>query len=168
MQRLSMLKDTRVRNSVTQAFEKAAEAEADDARKEIIESFDGMAAHCRKWLSANGEPVDDGPVPGVSDSELADYTRGVNMHTNVPADVEELGSLSELYAAEGNLLNRTQRALMEHQLRFNQSSNDATHTPIADIIRNMQAFAAKVRGFVLTDFKTLVRVLIVTAERLMI
>jgi hypothetical protein len=153
------------RSSAMQAFGKAAEADGDEARQEIIQTFDRMAAHCKEWLAANGEPQENDSVPGMSDIHFADYTRRIKVQTNVPANVEELGSLSEVYAAEGNLLNRTQRALMEHQLRFNQSSNDATHTPVADIIRNMQAFATKVRGFVLTDFKTLVRVLIVTAER---
>jgi hypothetical protein len=154
MQRLSMSKETHVRNSATQAFEKVAEAEADDARQEIIASFDRMAAHCREWLSANGEPVRNDPVIGMSDSEFVDYTRSVNMQTNVPANIEELGTLNEVYVAEGNLLNKTQRALMEHHFRFNQNPDDPAHAPVAEIMRTMQAFAAKVRGFVLTAFNT--------------
>jgi len=144
------------RSSATQAFEKAAEADGDEARQEIIQTFDRMAAHCKEWLAANGEPQDNVSVPGMSEIHFADYTRQVKVQTNVPANIEELGSLSEVYAAEGNLLNKTQRALMEHHLRFNQDPDDATYTPVADIIRNMQAFAAKVRGFVLTTFQDFV------------
>lgn len=148
MQRLSMSRDTHARDSSTQAFSKAAEAEADEARQEIIKSFDRMAAHCKEWLSANGEPPDNYPVPDMSDISFVDYTRNVKMQTNVPANAEELRDLNEVYVSEGDLLNRTQRALMEHHLRFNQHPDDPAYTPVAEIMRNMQAFASKMRGSV--------------------
>ena len=133
-----------------QAFEKAAEAGGDEARQEIIQMFGRMAAQCEEWLAVHGEPEGKKPAPGISEIHFADYTRRVKVQTNVPANLEDLEDLNELYVAEGNLLNKTQRALMEHHLRFNQNPDDPTYTPVADVIRNMQAFAAKMQGFVLT------------------
>jgi hypothetical protein len=148
-----------------QVFEKAVEAEGDEARQQIINSFDRMAAHCKEWLAANGEPLDNGPVPGMSDINFVDYTRRVQMQTNVPANVEDLQSLNEVYMAEGNLLNNTQRALTEHHLRFGQDQDDPESTPVANVIKTMQAFAAKVRGFVLTDIMALPRLLTSAAAK---
>lgn len=141
-----MSRNSKPTSSAMLAFEKAAEAQADEARQEMIDSFDRMAAHCKEWLAANGEPEDRGPVPGLSDVHFADYTRRVTMETNVPADVEDLQSLNEVYVAEGNLLNNTQRALLEHHLRFGNDPEKPASTPVAEVIRTMQAFAAKVRG----------------------
>jgi hypothetical protein len=142
-------------SSAMRAFEKMAEAEGDEARQEIINSFDRMAAHCKEWLAANGEPQDSGPVPGMSDIHFADHTRRVRVPTNFPADVEDLQSLNEVYVAEGNLLNNTQRALLDYHLRFGQNPENPASSPVAEVIKTMQAFAAKVRGFVLTNIKTL-------------
>lgn len=152
-------------SSAMQAFEMEAEAEGDKARQEMINTFDRMAAQCKEWLAANGEPQESGPVPGLSDIQVADYTRRVRVPTNVPANVEELTSLNEVYVAEGNLLNKTQRALMEYQLRFVQKPDGATAAPVAEVIRAMQAFTSQLRGFVLTNFQTLVYVLTFTAVR---
>lgn len=154
-------------NSAMQAFEKEAEAQADEARQEIINTFDRMAAHCREWLAANGEPQDSGPVPGMSDIHFADYTRRVQMQTNVPANVEDLQSLNNVYAAEGNLLNNTQRALLDYHLRFGKDPEKPASTPVAEVVRTMQAFAAKVRGYVLTDIRILSSFLTCAAGRLM-
>ena len=160
-----MSQDTRARNSAMQAFEKAAEAGANEARQKTIESFDRMATHCKEWLAANGEPQDSGPVPGVSDIHLADYTRRFKVPTNVPANVEDLQSLNEVYAAEGNLLNNTQRALLDFHRRFGQNTENPAYSPVAEVMKTMQAFAAKVHGYVLTDIKTLLCLLICAAGR---
>ena len=152
-------------SSAKLAFDKAAEARADEARQETINSFDRMAATCKEWLAANGEPQDSGPVPGVSDIHLADYTRRFKVPTNVPANVEDLQSLNEVYVAEGNLLNNTQRALLDYHLRFGQNAEKPASESVAEVIRTMQAFAAKVRGYVLTDIKTLLCLLTCAAGR---
>ena len=165
MQRMRMLLDARARDSASQNFAKAAEAGGDEARQEMINTFDRMAAQCKEWLAANGEPQESGPVRDKSDIDPPDHTRSVQVPTNVPANVEELGLLNELYVAEGNLLNNTQRALMEHYLRFGQKPDDAAATPVSEVMKIMQAFSAKVRGFVLTDFRTLAYVLTSTAVR---
>jgi len=163
--KMRMKLDLRARDSAMQNFAKMAEAGGDEARQEMRNTFDRMAAQCKEWLAANGEPQESGPVPGLSDMRFVDYTRRVRVPTNVPANVEELGDLNEVYVAEGNLLNKTQRALMEHHLRFGQKPDGATAAPVAEVIKIMQAFSAKVRGFVLTDFRTLAYVLTSTAVR---
>jgi len=165
MQRPGMPHDTHTHDSAMQAFEKAAEAEGDEARQEIIESFDRMAAHCKQWLVANGEPSDSGPVPDMSDVNLVDHTRGVVLPTNVPANVEDLQSLNDVYAAEGNLLNNTQRTLLDYHLRFGKDPDKPASTPVAEVVRTMQAFAAKVRGYVLTDIRILSSFLTCAAGR---
>lgn len=148
-----------------QAFEKAAEAEGDEARQQMIETFDRMAAFCKDWLVSNEEPMEGRPVPGLSDVHFTDYTRRVQVPTNVPADVEALTSFNEVYVAEGNLLNNTQRALMEHHLRFNKEAGNPGHAPVAEVMRSMQAMAAKLREFVRTSSKTSARLLTPAAER---
>lgn len=148
-----------------QAFERAVEAERNEARQEVINSFERMAAHCKEWLIANGEPLDSNPVTGMSDINFVDHTRRVQMQTNVPANVEDLRSLNEVYVAEGNLLNKTQHALMEHHLRFGRDPNGPGSTPVAEVMRTMQAFAAKVRGYVLTIIKTSAYMLTAAAGR---
>jgi hypothetical protein len=148
-----------------QAFEEMAEAEAREARQEVINSFERMAAHCKDWLAANGEPQDSGPVPGMSDIHFVDHTRRLRMQTNVPADVEDLRSLNEVYVAEGNLLNNTQRALLDYHLRFGQNPDPSKSVPVAEVMRTMQAFAAKVRGYVPTNIKTSAYMLTAAAGR---
>jgi hypothetical protein len=148
-----------------QSFAEWAEAEGDEARQEMINTFDRMAAHCKDWLAANGEPQNSGSVPGMSDIHFADYTRRLRMQTNVPADVEDLVSLNDVYVAEGNLLNNTQRALLDYHLRFGQNLDTSTSVPVAEVVKTMQAFAAKVRGFVLTNFDSLAYMLTVAAGR---
>ena len=150
-----MSRDPNPISAAMQAFQREAEAEAEEARQEIINSFDRIASHCKNWLAENGEPQDAGPVPYMSGMHFADYTRRVRVPTNVPANVGELTDLNEVYVAEGNLLNNTQRALMDYHLRFGQNPETAACAPVAEVIRTMQAFAAKVRGFVLTNIKTL-------------
>lgn len=152
-------------SSAEQAFTKEMEAQSDEARQEMINTFDRMAAHCKEWLAANGEPQDSGPVPGMRDIRFADYTRRVTVPTNVPANVEDLQSLNEVYVAEGNLLNNTQRALLDHHLRFGQDPEGPASKPVADVIRAMQAFAAKVRGYVPVDIETLSYFLTCAAAR---
>ena len=167
MQRPSLSRDPNPINAAMQAFQREAEAEAEEARQEIINSFDRIAAHCKNWLAVNGEPLDNGPVPGMSDVDFIDHTRRLRVPTNVPANVEELTDLNEVYVAEGNLLNNTQRALMDYHLRFGQNPETAASAPVAEVMRTMQAFAAKVRGFVfvLTNIKTSACVLTSTAVR---
>ena len=87
------------------------------------------------------------------------------MQTNVPADVEDLVALNDVYVAEGNLLNNTQRALLDYHLRFGQSPDSSKSAPVAEVTKTMQAFAAKVRGYVLTNIKTSAHMLTAAAER---
>ena len=152
-------------SSAKLALDKAAEAQANEARQETINSLDRMAATCKEWLAANRESQDSGPVPGMSDIHFADYSRRVQVPTNVPANVEDLLSLNEVYVAEGNLLNNTQRALLDYHLRFGQNAEKPASESVAEVIRTMQAFAAKVRGYVLTDIKTLLCLLTCAAGR---
>jgi hypothetical protein len=168
MQRPGMSRNPDPTSLAMQSFAEWAESEGDEARQEMINTFDRMAAHCKDWLAANGEPQNHGTVPDMSDIHFADYTRRVQVPTNVPANIEELGSLNEVYVAEGNLLNKTQRALMEHHLRFGQNRDDPESGPVAEVMKTMQAFAAKVRGFVLTDFDSLAYMLTAAAGRPMI
>jgi hypothetical protein len=148
-----------------QSFAEMAEAEGDEARQEMINTFDRIASQCKDWLAAHGEPQNSGPVPGMSDIHFADYTRRLRMQTNVPADVEDLVALNDVYVAEGNLLNNTQRALLDHHLRFGQNPDTSTSAPVEEVIKTMQAFAAKVRGFVLTNFDCLAYMLTAGAGR---
>ena len=154
-------------SSAEQAFAKEVEAQANDARQEMINTFDRMAAHCKGWLAANGEPQDNSPVPDMSDINFVDHTRGIKLQTNVPVNVGDLESLNEVYVAEGNLLNKTQHALMEYHLRFGQNKDNPAHSPVAEVMKTMQAFAAKVRGCVLTDIKALSCLLTCAAGRRM-
>lgn len=141
-----MFRHTDVRDPVTQALEKAAAAEGDEARQEMIRAFDRMATRCEEWLVANGVSPNEGLVTPLSDVDFVDHTRHVNMATNVPANLAVLESLKEVYAAEGALLNNTQRALMEHHLRFDKDPNDPGYFSIPEQIKAMQAMAASVRA----------------------
>jgi hypothetical protein len=154
-----------VRDPVTQAFGKASTAEGDDARKEIIKTFDRMAKQCEDWLVANGIPPEEIPVPGRGDVDFVDYTRHINMASQVPANLDVLESLNEVYAAEDALLNNTRRALMRHHLRFNSDPQDPGHLSIPEQDAMMQAMAAKVRGFVFAGAKNIAYVLTHPAER---
>jgi hypothetical protein len=165
MQRPGMSRNPNPTSLAMQSFAEMAEAEGDEARQETINSFDRMAAYCKEWLTANGEPLVNESVSGMSDIDFVDHTRRVQVPTNVPANIEDLGSLNEVYVAEGNLLNKTQRALMEYHLRFSQNPDGHESTPVAEVMKTMQAFAAKVRGFVLTNFDSLAYMLTVAAGR---
>jgi hypothetical protein len=144
---------------------KADEARGDEARQEIIEACNRMLAQCKEWLVANDVPPEDGPAPALSGIDFVDYTRRVNVMTNVPANIPVLESLNEVYVAEGALLNRTQRALMEHHLRFDKDPEDPGYCSVPEQIRMMQAMAASVRAFVLTSFKVLAGMLTCVAEK---
>jgi hypothetical protein len=130
-----MSRNAHVCDRVTQAFGKASTTEAEDARKEIIKTFDRMAKQCEDWLVANGIPPEEDPVPGQGDVDFVDYTRHINMTSNIPANLNVLESLNEVYAAEGALLNNTQRALMRHHLRFDKYPQDPGYLSVSNRIR---------------------------------
>jgi hypothetical protein len=146
---------------------KTDEASSDEARQEIIEACNRMLAQCKEWLVANDVPPEDGPAPALSGIDFVDYTRRVNVPTNVPANIPILESLNEVYVAEGALLNRTQRALIEHHLRFDKDPEDPGYCSVPEQIRMMQAMAASVRAFVLTGSRVPTGMLTCVAEKLM-
>jgi hypothetical protein len=160
-----MSHNAHVCDPVAQAFGKASTTEGDDARKEIIETFDRMAKQCDDWLVANGVPPEENPVPGRGDVDFVDYTRHINMASNIPANLNVLESLNEVYAAEGALLNNTQRALMRHHLRFDKDPQDPGYLSVSEQHEMMQAMAAKVRGFIFAGAKDTAYVLTHSAER---
>lgn len=150
---------------VMHAVSKAAETKGDEARQEIIETCNRMAARCEEWLAANGVALNDEPLPGMSDIHFASYTRRVNVPANVPANAAVLESLNEVYVAEGALLNNTQRALMEHHLRFDKDPDDPGYFSIPEQIKAMQAMAASVRAGVFAGPKVVACMLTCAAER---
>jgi hypothetical protein len=152
--------------SAKHALLKASEGdEAHRCRKEIIQIFARMAARCEEWLVANGVAVNESPAPDVSDVDVVDYTRHVSLNANTPVNISTLQSLSNIYAAEGALLNNTHHSLMKHHLRFNNDPEDPSYLPVPEQIKRMEAMAAKVRGFVFTYFDTQARMLTSATER---
>jgi hypothetical protein len=152
---------------VKHAYLKAKEASGDEIRQEIIETCNRILAQCKEYLVANDVPPKDDPAPALSGIDFVDYTRRVNVPTNVPATIPVLESLNEVYRAEGALLNRTQRALMEHHLRFDKDPEDPGYCSVPEQIRMMQAMAASVRALVLTSPKFRSGMLTCDAEKLM-
>lgn len=136
------------RSSITQAFDKAAVLKGDEARQEIIEIFKRVAARCDDWLAGNDEILTDDAAPDMSGVQYANYYRNVNMATNSPAHFPKLERLTEVYTAEKNLLDNTQRALMEHHLRFDNDPDDPGYFSVTEQAKAMQAMAAKVQGYV--------------------
>lgn len=135
-----------VRDAATRAVEKAIGAKADHARQETIQILDKIIADCDKWLVPDGNDLDAAPVIGMDDVHFNDYTRRVNVPANVPANVSVLEGLNEMYAAEGRLLNNTQRALMEHHLRFDKGPGEPGHFSVSEQAAVMQALTASVRA----------------------
>lgn len=134
------------RDAATRAVEKAAAAKVDHAREEAIQVLDRIIADCDKWLVSGGDDLEARPVAGMDDVHFNDYTRRVNVPANVPANVSVLQGLNEMYAAEGRLLNNTQRALMEHHLRFDKGPSEPGHFPVSEQAAVMQALTASVRA----------------------
>lgn len=141
-----MSRRQQVYNPAMRALEEAAAEKADQAREEAMQMLDNIIADCDKWLLADSEVPEIDPTPAIDHARFIDYTRQVTASTNGPANVAVIQGLNEMYAAEGRLLNNTQRALMEHHLRFDKAPGKPGHFSVSEQAAVMQALTASVRA----------------------